>query len=214
MNRFYVYKMTVDNGGAPCIQQGVLSLAICKPRIRKTAKKGDVVFGFAANQLGDAVANNALIYVAEVTDSVRGEEYYSRKKFSRRPDCIYEWNGMYFSRRKGAKFHNNKDDLKHDLGVYPGYIKAQILLSEKFRYFREESPITLRTRTQKFPCLSRLIGSLTQGERVNHPSELRAELERLLALVWRCKSAYSATRIPKSTCYDSCRDERQKITIC
>ena len=27
----YVYKMVVDNGGAPCITGKLLSLAICKP---------------------------------------------------------------------------------------------------------------------------------------------------------------------------------------
>jgi hypothetical protein len=32
------YKLTADNGGAPCVRYGLLSLAICKPMIRKTAR--------------------------------------------------------------------------------------------------------------------------------------------------------------------------------
>ncbi len=42
----YVYKMTADNGGAPCVHRRLLSLAICKPKIRKAANRGDLIFGF------------------------------------------------------------------------------------------------------------------------------------------------------------------------
>ena len=61
---YYVYKLTVDNGGAPCVCAGMLSLAICKPAIRKNAKKGSYVFGFAGNCMAPAYAANPLIYVA------------------------------------------------------------------------------------------------------------------------------------------------------
>lgn len=30
----YVYKMVADNGGAPCVTGNLLSLAICKPKIK------------------------------------------------------------------------------------------------------------------------------------------------------------------------------------
>ena len=42
----YIYKMVADNGGAPCVAAGLLSLAICKPMIRKSAAKGSLIFGF------------------------------------------------------------------------------------------------------------------------------------------------------------------------
>jgi hypothetical protein len=42
----YVYKMVADNGGAPCVSNGLLSLAICKPMIRKMAESGSLIFGF------------------------------------------------------------------------------------------------------------------------------------------------------------------------
>ena len=38
--RFYLYKMTVDDGGAPCVQDRMLTLAICKPTIRRVAPEG------------------------------------------------------------------------------------------------------------------------------------------------------------------------------
>lgn len=34
MQRVYIYKLTGDDGGAPCVCDGILSLAICKPAIR------------------------------------------------------------------------------------------------------------------------------------------------------------------------------------
>ena len=40
----YVYKIVADIGGAPCVWNNLLSLAICKPMIRKTAAQGFVSF--------------------------------------------------------------------------------------------------------------------------------------------------------------------------
>ncbi|MFM8479413.1 MAG: hypothetical protein ACKOEO_26795 [Planctomycetaceae bacterium] len=44
--KVYVYKIVVDNGGAPCVHDRLLSLAICKPAIRRTAQAGDLIFAF------------------------------------------------------------------------------------------------------------------------------------------------------------------------
>jgi hypothetical protein len=75
--RIYFYKLTVDDGGAPCVEDGLLSLAICKPFIRVKAKVGDVVFGFAANSL---YSDNRLIYAARVTDKESGGAYYRARR--------------------------------------------------------------------------------------------------------------------------------------
>ena len=61
MTKVYIYKMTVDDGGAPCVSDGILSLAICKPAIRSTAKHENIILGFAGNRLYE---NNCLIYAA------------------------------------------------------------------------------------------------------------------------------------------------------
>ena len=47
--KFYLYKMTVDNGSAPCVQDGVLTLAICKQTIRRVAPEGSVIIAFAGD---------------------------------------------------------------------------------------------------------------------------------------------------------------------
>ncbi len=47
MARFYRYVLAHDNGTAPCPQNGLLTLATCKPAIRKTASAGDLIAAFA-----------------------------------------------------------------------------------------------------------------------------------------------------------------------
>jgi hypothetical protein len=74
MSKLYLYKMTTDNGGAPCVRDGKLSLAICKPSIRTSARCGDFILGFAGNALHK---NNCLIYAAKVGRCVTGDEYYA-----------------------------------------------------------------------------------------------------------------------------------------
>jgi hypothetical protein len=99
--KIYVYKLTVDSGGAPCVERGVLSLAICKPMIRRTAEVGDLIFGFAASSLS---RDNRLIYVARVTDTKRNGAYFRDKRFARRGDCVYEWHRGRFHWRRGARY--------------------------------------------------------------------------------------------------------------
>jgi len=50
-SRIYLYKLTTDNGGAPAVYRGRLSLAICKPRIRGKAEIGDWLVGVAGKGL-------------------------------------------------------------------------------------------------------------------------------------------------------------------
>ena len=77
-------KVVADTGGAPCIWRGTLSLAICKPKIRRTARKGDLIFEF-----GGKIYGERLLYIAEVTEKPEVGDYYQAPRFAARPDCIY-----------------------------------------------------------------------------------------------------------------------------
>lgn len=182
--------MTVDNGGAPCIKKRLLSLAICKPAIRRTAEKGDIIIGVAAKSL---YPDNRLIYIARVNKTISGKKYYSQQEYGRRPDCIYLWDGCNFKYRRDAKFHS-KEDLAHDLGKPPQYDCAHVLLSRTFRYFGGKGP---RNFGEKYPQLAAKIKSLSQGHRVNKlPDDLRRELRRFAAELWKHRSAFSRTGTP------------------
>ncbi len=179
VGKIYYYKLTVDDGGAPCVQSEILSLAICKPRIRTGANEGDWVFGFAANSLD---SNNRLIYIAQVTDKKRGGEYYRSSEYAGRADRIYRSLGDEYAWRPRARYHGKPGDLQRDLGRPPRYPRAQVLLSSEFRYFGSSGTSAYKT---KFPYVKNAVEKLGQGERVNHPDMLRNELMRLKLESWR-----------------------------
>jgi hypothetical protein len=178
MQRIYFYKLTVDNGGAPCVRNGLLSLAICKPMIRSTAKPDDLIFGFAAKSLNP---DNPLIYVARVTKKLTEGDYYVQSKYGSRRDCIYKQHGRHFKRRAKAKFHYKAADLSHDLGGYPKYERANVLLCTDFRYFGASGTDDYK---EQFPRIARAISNLKRGARVHHNELLRAELLKLKDQVW------------------------------
>lgn len=177
MAKIYFYKLTTDNGGAPFAQGGLLSLAICKPMIRSAAKRGDLIFGFAANSL---YSDNRLLYIARVTKTLPYGWYYTTKKYARREDCIYTRRGDCFVWRKGA-LHHGPEHLVHDLGRYPDYAKANVLLSEDFRYFGKNGSAEYKGR---YPLVKKAVERLGRGHRTHHDPGLCRELLALIREVW------------------------------
>jgi hypothetical protein len=178
--RLYVYKLTTDDGGAPCVWDNMLSLAICKPRIRTTAEAGDWVFGFAAKQLSPD--EYRLIYIAEVTEVIRCGEYYENARFKNRPDRIYVRGGDgRFGVRRRARYHAEGRQLRHDLGDEYEYPRATVLLSDDFRYFGGRSVVDI----YRYPEIATMLATLTQGHRVNHPGARERELRRLKRWAWQ-----------------------------
>ena len=157
--------MIVDNGGAPCVQDGLLSLAICKPQIRSTIDINDFIIGFGSN-----VLDNKLIYIAEVTNKLLDGEYYKQEKYFYRDDCLYSFDGQQYSRREDKKYHisnNTPNDEGNDI----------VLLSDNYRYFGKKSNDDYKN---KYPILTKIINSLKQGHRLNHNTELFKKLSQLI----------------------------------
>jgi hypothetical protein len=102
----YFYKMTNDGGGAPCIERGLLSLAICKPRIRVGAEPGNWILEYTANSLDP---NNRLINIAKVTGKARDGEYFHDEKYVNRRDSIYRMVAGRFRWKKNALYHSEAD---------------------------------------------------------------------------------------------------------
>lgn len=169
--RIYYYILKIDLGAAPCIENGFLTLAICKPAIRRTAKKGDWLIGFTPKNEGHKLA-----YIAEITDEpIEGQDYYNNPKYNKRLDNIYIFENHEYS-LKNEKIHKEKNVIT-DVGDKPKYSNAFVLKSEKFSDFRD-NPKSLPS--DKFPYLLEKLGRLTQGHRVNHSDKVRVELEKLI----------------------------------
>lgn len=86
--RLFSYKMTHDNGFAPNPFGKTLTLATCKPLIRKCKKEGDWIAGFTSKSLtGDGVGEERLVYLMRVGEKVHLRDYFYDSRFrSKIPD--------------------------------------------------------------------------------------------------------------------------------
>jgi hypothetical protein len=173
-----VYKVRYDDGTAPCVEAGLLSLAICKPAIRSTAQVGDTLIGFAAKSM---CADQHLVYAAVVTRKIADGAYYRGTEWRKRGDCVYAWRSGMFHLRGDAVIAVSADEMTNDLGEPPAYKRAQVLLSDNYRHFVETRPADYRAA---YPALARTIDQLGQGHRVHHGERVRDEIERYLAHLW------------------------------
>jgi hypothetical protein len=200
--------MTTDNGGAPCVTRSLLSLAICKPRIRTQATKGSLIFGFGANE---EPMERRLIYIAEITElPLKSGDYY--RKFRDRPDCIYEWRetGSLMWRR-GSRFHKNGSERKSDIGLPPNYPKATVLLSRNFRYFGRAGTTDY---AEEFPLINATIRKLGRWYEVHHTRKLRAELLRLKRRLWRTHHAMKIGNPTSDNVNTRCNKASAVVKIC
>jgi hypothetical protein len=170
----YVYKMTSDNGGAPCVYEGLLSLAICKPKIRKVAPIGSLIFGFGGKDLDDR-----LIYVARVTGKLVDGCYYRAKCFHTRPDCIHRDKNSQTVMAKNARYHTDGSQIEKDVGSR--FENANVLLSHDFRYLGASGTANYK---KSYQDLSDVLDDLMQGHRVNHDRKVYKELGELKRDLW------------------------------
>lgn len=143
-NRVFSYIVVHDSGFSPNPFHGLLTLACCKPLIRKTAAPGDIIVGLSSR-------SERVVYAVQVADVIGFVEYWADPEYeARRPvmnaqqivyrtgDNIYEpVSGGY---RQLPSFHSNRDgsenpDLKRtDLGG------NHVLIGERFTYWGRSGP--------------------------------------------------------------------------
>src|SRR4051812_1851154 len=70
MPRLFTYTIPVDDGAAPNPFHGMCSLAICKPGIRRVAKKGDWVAGLGSKKAHSGDLSRKLVYAMRVDASI------------------------------------------------------------------------------------------------------------------------------------------------
>ena len=80
----YCYTMTHDTGFAPNPYHGILTLATCKPLIRKYAKEGYWISGWTGNAVHDKQGGidtkgaGRLIYLAQVSEVLSFQQYWEK----------------------------------------------------------------------------------------------------------------------------------------
>jgi len=139
--RLFSYKLQVDSGFAPNPFWEVLTLATCKPQIRKSKQIGDWIAGFTSKALcGDNVGHERLIFLMRVTDKLSISQYFSHPDFQlkipdlTRKEFVYQaGDNIYKPQDNGFMQLTNRnhtlDDITHDVsGKF-------VLFSTQFHYF-------------------------------------------------------------------------------
>lgn len=118
------YKMTHDSGFAPNPFHGYLTLATCKPGIRRSGNRrvGDLVAGFTSGSLcGDAVGRERLVYLMRVDEILPIEDYFLDPRFEAKipskgsPDTIRRaGDNIYRSRVPWPRDGNDYEQIPND----------------------------------------------------------------------------------------------------
>ena len=158
-NYLYCYKMTWDTESAPNPHHGVLTLAICKPTIRRCSQVGDWISGWTAkvvhgkNERIYSFDYPKLIYLARVQKKLTFAEYWiqytdkypheikGNKSTYDSGDNIYKplvTNPNNYSDYEQVKNNNHtKEDIVHDLsGKF-------VLICEEFYYYGVNNAIDI-----------------------------------------------------------------------
>ena len=180
MAQIYYYILAVDDGFAPCVDNEVLTLAICKPAIRRTADEGDWMIGISPKEDG-----HKLCYAAQVTRKIPGQKYYTQKMFLERGDCIYSFDGTRFSLRKRRRVHTEADK-KRDLGRFHTYQNAFVLKISRRSFWYYGNNARSISPTQ-YPALNHRLNYLQQGHRVRHSPAVHKELLAIISWLRRRK---------------------------
>ena len=140
------YKMMYDTGFAPNPYCGVLSLATCKPGIRKVAQPGEWIAGFTSKALcGDIIGGERLIFLMLVSEKIKFEEYYERYP-EKRPDGHSVYGDNIYTLRNGIYVQiencwHDKHHFKKDTST------PFVLLAKEFYYFgRDAVPVPEKYR--------------------------------------------------------------------
>ncbi len=170
--RTYLYKLTSDRGGAPCAPPGsppLLTLAICKPAVRRTARPGDRILGLTSRVLEqrDGYPPLSVIYAGVVTEVLDATAYYAPDSpYRDRPDCIYRYDAELgtLAHTGQTGLHADPRHRRRDLGREGIFENGRILLCSRFTYLGSEA-LVLEPHLFRLRSLASALG---QGHRVLH----------------------------------------------
>jgi hypothetical protein len=144
----YSYVVTSDSGFAPNPLWGYCTLATCKPKIRRVAKKDDWAIGTGSVK---NVGNCRLIYAMKITEVMKLEDYGEENRFfnkipskgikKEKGDNIYyrDRNGIIRQRFPSMHSYPERENLKLRERDLKG---KNVLISEagNFYYFGKVAP--------------------------------------------------------------------------
>jgi hypothetical protein len=110
--RVWSYVITTDRGSAPNFEAPAVTLTVCKPRIRRSARVGDVVLAFNGKRLSKKP--HSLRWAGVVSEVIPLEQYWANSRFrGKRPDKSLTPDNIY--RIDGSTWHQ-VPNATHDEG--------------------------------------------------------------------------------------------------
>src|SRR6266481_3668348 len=79
--RVHTYVIATDAGSAPNYGPPFVTLAVCKPRIRRKAAIGDLVLAFAGRQVNPSEPHS-VVWAGIVAEKMSFADYWSDRRFA------------------------------------------------------------------------------------------------------------------------------------
>lgn len=163
MTRAYRYILTHDSGMAPCPDGGLISLATCKPVIRRVAQPGDWVLGFRPGSL----ERGLMLWAGKVAERMSHGEY--QRQHTNRSDAVYRMGKDGDYERLDPAYHPSQAEMDRD-------VREPVLL------FDRSVSIYLNGQPAPLPASLAHLAAAGRGHRVSELSTCElAELERWVA---------------------------------
>lgn len=84
--RVHTYVIATDAGSAPNYDRPFVTLAVCKPRIRKKAEIGDLVLAFAGRRV-NSKEPHCVVWAGVVSEKMSFADYWNDRRFAgKKPD--------------------------------------------------------------------------------------------------------------------------------
>jgi len=111
MTRIFRYILQNDTGMAPCIDDGRLTLATCKPRIRASARPGDWVLGFYPRPF----ERGLVAWAGRIARKTEIGDY--EREFRGRSDAVYRQRADGGFKRLRPDYHPGANEIRKDLSA-------------------------------------------------------------------------------------------------
>lgn len=148
MMRILRYILRHDTGMAPCIDDGMVSLATCKPKIRASARAGEWVLGFRPSP----APRGLVVWAGRLARSIEVGEYERRHRG--RSDAVYRAKAGGGFKRLRPDYHPGDRELRKDTC-------APVLI------FDPEATWYFGSEPQMMPEHLRRLAASGRGHRVN-----------------------------------------------
>lgn len=119
--RVHTYVIATDAGSAPNYDPPAVTLAVCKPRIRKKAKVGDAVLAFAGSAV-NPTSRHSVVWAGVVSEVLTIAEYWDDARFASKKPGRTEVPDNFYKPTDGGGFIwqgncvHGAEALQHDTG--------------------------------------------------------------------------------------------------